>query len=397
LTRGRFPRSNAAVPSNPRLLVAFSGLRFTLFPIPIITLFWTDHVGMSLADVMVLQAIFSLGIVVLEFPSGYAADRLGHRRTLLAAGSLWLLGWLAYTRATTFAEVVGAELLIAAGLAFSSGATEALLFESLEAGGHADAYARWDGRARAAAQASEALSSACGGWAYASSPRLPFWLQLPVAAAAIAVAARTHEARTPHAGAGHLARAARVVRDTLRHPRLPSTMALSTTLGLSSFLMVWLIQPYMQHRGVPEEWFGLVWAGFHVWLAAVSLSSGRIQTAIGRGATLVACCVMVPLGYGLLALGSSPAATCFYLLLMTVRGLQGPILGGVLQADAPAEDRASVLSLNALLFRLGVVVAGPPAGLLVDRLGLDLGLCVIGSALAFANTAAFTCFRRARA
>ena len=31
---------------NPRLLVGLSALHFALFPIPIVTLFWTEQIGM---------------------------------------------------------------------------------------------------------------------------------------------------------------------------------------------------------------------------------------------------------------------------------------------------------------------------------------------------------------
>jgi hypothetical protein len=54
--------------------------------------------------------------------------------------------------------------------------------------------------------------------------------------------------------------------------------------------------------------------------------------------------------------------------------------GRVVQADAPHEDRASVLSLNALRFRLAFVVCGPAVGALVDRFTLEAtlgGLAVV--------------------
>jgi predicted MFS family arabinose efflux permease len=86
-----------------------------------------------------------------------------------------------------------------------------------------------------------------------------------------------------------------------------------------------------------------------------------------------------------------------YLFFMTTRGLQGPLLATVIQADAPAEDRASVLSLNALCFRLAFVVCGPPIGALVDRIGLEPSLGVLGLGFAVAATAALTAFGRAHA
>ena len=53
---------------------------------------------MSLADIMILQALFGVAVVVFEFPSGYLADRIGRRRSLLIGASLSIVGWLAYTR-----------------------------------------------------------------------------------------------------------------------------------------------------------------------------------------------------------------------------------------------------------------------------------------------------------
>src|SRR5262245_17225183 len=84
--------------SNVRLLAVYAACQFLLFPIPIITLFWKDQIGMSLADIMVLQAIFGLAVVIFEFPSGYLADRVGYRRSILTGTTLLLAGWLLYTR-----------------------------------------------------------------------------------------------------------------------------------------------------------------------------------------------------------------------------------------------------------------------------------------------------------
>ncbi len=94
---------------NVRLLIAFAAFQFILFPIPIITLFWKDQIGMSLADIMVLQAIFGLAVVLFEFPSGYVADRVGYRWSLLVSTTLLMAGWLLYTRAESFWAVAVAE------------------------------------------------------------------------------------------------------------------------------------------------------------------------------------------------------------------------------------------------------------------------------------------------
>ena len=385
---------------NPRLLVGLSALHFALFPIPVITLYWTEQIGMSLADVMTLQAAFSLTIVVCEFPSGYVADRVGYRASLVIGGVAWVTGWLVYAWAGSFGSVLLAEAILGVGLAFMSGADRALLWVSLEATGRAGEYTRWDGRMRAAGQISEAVTSAAGGWLYTIRQRLPFWLQIPVATLGLAsIIALEEEPRPkPTAHQSHLGRAWHILRFTLwRGRRLRAAMALAVALGLSSFVMVWLIQPYMRGRGIPPSWFGPLWAAAHLWLAAVSLASARVVAVLGVRATLFGCCLLVPLGYAGLAASPSAGGVVFYLAFMTLRGLQGPILGRVMQEEAPPEDRASVLSLAALLFRLSFAIAGPPIGALVDRAGMDAALAVLGVVFTAASLAALLVFTRAHA
>ena len=77
-----------------------------------------------------------------------------------------------------------------------------------------------------------------------------------------------------------------------------------------------------------------------------------------------------------------------------LRGLQGPILARVMQEDAPVEDRASVLSLAALLFRLSFVVTGPPIGALVDRVGLETALAALAVVFTVATLATLAMFVR---
>src|SRR5262245_2846993 len=255
---------------------------------------------MSLADIMLLQAVFGLAVVVFEFPSGYVADRVGYRRSLLIGALCWAAGWVIYSFASSFAGVALAEIVLGAGSAFFSGADRALLWVSLDAAGQSRQYTLWDGRIRAASQAGEAASAAVGGWLYALTPRLPIWLQVPVALGTLTAAFALREVPRPPISEhqSHLDRAVHIVRFTLwHHPRLQAAMALNVALGLSTFVMVWLIQPYAQARGIPPAWFGPLWAAAHAWLAGVSLASARVVGAVGVRPTLLTCCLLVPVGY----------------------------------------------------------------------------------------------------
>ena len=83
-------------------------------------------------------------------------------------------------------------------------------------------------------------------------------------------------------------------------------------------------------------------------------------------------------------------------IMVTLRGVQGPVLATLMQADAPDEDRAGVLSLVTLLFRLAFVAAGPPIGALVDRAGIEMALALLASVFTAVCLAAFVLFDRAQ-
>jgi cyanate permease len=74
----------------------------------------------------------------------------------------------------------------------------------------------------------------------------------------------------------------------------------------------------------------------------------------------------------------------FYYLLTCMRGLRGPMLMNHAQQQIPSANRAGILSLQSLCFRLSFVCSGPLIGMLADKVGVQqtfLLLCCVFAAL----------------
>ena len=91
---------------NPALLCVHQALMMSLFPMAIITIFQRDHLCLSMAEVMTVQAAFGSALVILEFPSGYLADRIGYRPTMVLASAIAVVGWAVYSVATGLVTVM---------------------------------------------------------------------------------------------------------------------------------------------------------------------------------------------------------------------------------------------------------------------------------------------------
>lgn len=371
---------------NIKRLYAFSFLQMSLFPMAIITLFWKDQIGLSLTEILLLQGIFSVAMVIMEYPSGYLSDRIGYRSALNFASLLGIIGWGLYTLADTFTQVLVAEIILGTSLSLISGSDSALLYESLKVGGAEQHYARYEGRMNGFGQTGEACGAIFAGLLYAAAPLSPFLIQVAVWVLAFLLTRSLVEPpRQLKPASSHLAEAWQSTRYALlENKRLRYTILLNLVLGMASFYPVWLIQPYMQAGGVPIAWFGPIWAGANLSVALFALLSHRSHLRFGDRRMVLLFIVLIVAGYLGLGLVGGLWGWLFYYLLTSMRGLRGPMLLNHAQQQIPSANRAGILSLQSLCFRLSFVCTGPLIGRLADTIGVQqsfLLLCYAFSAV----------------
>lgn len=357
---------------NVPLLYAFSFLQMTLFPMAIITLFWKDHIGLSLSQILLLQSIFAVAMVVMEYPSGYISDRVGYRTALTFASILGIAGWGVYTVAASFRDVLIAEILLGISTSFISGTDSALLYESVKGTGDEPAYARFEGRSTGFGQTGEAAGALFAGLLYARYPLLPFILQVAVWILALLLTRGLAEPqREPRHHRGHLKEALASARYVfIENRRLRTTVLLSITLGIASFYPVWLIQPYMRDAGVPIASFGPIWAGANLIVAIFAVLSHRVRASLGERRMILLLVLLVWGGYLGLGYAAGVWGFLFYYLLTAMRGMRGPFFLHAAQAEIPSANRAGMLSLQSLCFRLLFAITGPLVGIYADAHGV---------------------------
>jgi MFS family permease len=383
---------------NAPLLCAYHGLQMALFPMAVITLFWNGTLGLTMSEIMLLQAVFGLVVAVLEFPSGYVADRIGYRRSLLSGALVAVVGWALHTAATGFWSIALAEVFLGAGLSLISGTDTALLYESLLEKGSEVEYPRWYARMRFAGESAEGTAALSAGVLFAVWPRLPMALEVAVSLSMAGLAlALVEPARHRPPAHGNWEQMRAIVRYVGReNPRLRAVMLLATSLGITTFVPVWIVSIYATKAGVPVGWLGPLWAAANYSVALGSLASPRLGRRLGVQPALLLCVALGLLGYVGLGLSYALFGFAFYYLLTLMRGLHGGVLHPEEQRLIPSSNRAGFLSLRSLLFRGAFLFIGPAVGAGVDRWGEHAVLLVAGPLLAFASLLAWSALRRTR-
>ena len=142
------------------LFMASTG--FMIF-LPIWIIYLTDHRGMSLTTVGIMESLFWLTIVLAEVPTGAVADRFGRRISLSAGGFLFFGSIIVFAIADNLVLLMVSYLFLGVGITLYSGASQALLFDTLRVLGRTSEFEKHMGRSEAGAFFFMLLASALGG------------------------------------------------------------------------------------------------------------------------------------------------------------------------------------------------------------------------------------------
>ena len=143
---------------------------------PIIVLFFQEH-GLTITQVMILQAIYSLSVAIFEIPSGYIADIFGRKRAIVLSTIFTFIGYIIFSFYGEFYYFAIAQILVGIGGSLMSGSDSALIYDTLLQEGEKEIYTKIEGRNYAIGNFSEATAGILGGFLAVCSIYLPIYTQ----------------------------------------------------------------------------------------------------------------------------------------------------------------------------------------------------------------------------
>ncbi|MBU2099310.1 MAG: hypothetical protein KKD00_11150, partial [Gammaproteobacteria bacterium] len=155
--------------------------------------------------------------------------------------------------------------------------------------------------------------------------------------------------------------------------------------NLVSINVTWLVQPYWDNMGLSLALFGALWCAQSITVAIATQCGFALEKKKGAVFALVVIGILPMAGiFGMAWIGGWTGLLLGFVLFFC-RGLYQVILVNALNRRLPGKFRATVNSLNSLLFRFGFIVTGPALGFVADQYGLSTALTLagIGSGLVF--------------
>lgn len=346
---------------------------------PIVVPFYESN-GLSMKDIMILQAVYSIAIVILEVPSGYLADVIGRRKTLILGAVFGTFGFATYSFSFGFAGFLIAEIILGIGQSCISGADSAMLYDSLLEKGEEKKYTRFEGRITSLGNVAEAVAGIAGGVLAGITLRTPYFAQTFVALIALPAAITLVEPsrKVPLIKAG-LMEIVRIARFALIIDRpLRRNILFSAITGTATLTMAWFAQPFFEYTNIDIAWFGILWTTLNLTVAITSYTAHRLERKLGQRRSIVLIALLLPLGYLALSRFHLPGGLIILYLFYLVRGYATPVLKDYINRITASPIRATVLSVRNFIIRLLFALTGPLLGWVKDIYSLPQALLLAG-------------------
>ena len=370
---------NTSLNSNLIKLYILRGLAFAWFPIPTIVLFYESY-GLNIEQIVLLKTILSLSVLVLEVPSGYIADLWGRKACLVVGSGVWIASWLIYCTGSSFSEFAIAEMLAGVAGSLISGANTALGYDTLLQLGKEQYYQVWEGKLVAIAGISEAVCGIIGAAISSINLVYPFYLQTVclIIYFGLALTLIEPEYHQSVVETQKLKRLKNIIVDVIKSPRLRWLILLSGTFSSASFLIVWLSQDYLKQLEIPIQAFGWAWAIFHLGMSLASVNAHRLQRRFGIKNSIFILVLILGISYAGLGSIERVYGTVFIMTIYLVRGLCSPLILNAINQQISSSARATILSINSLVFRIAFAIVAPIIGAIASDSSLFAGLTVAG-------------------
>lgn len=344
--------------------------------------FFMDWGGISFFQITILQSWFVLWVFLLELPTGTIADYFGRKTSLVMSTLVWIVGILVYTSRPDFLIFLLAEFILALGTALSSGANEALVYDSLKEAGQEKNSKKIFGRFESFNMMGIMIATPIGSIvAVMFGLNYVFLLMIVPFSIAFLVALTLKEPKTEkRVESLHYFRALiGGVKYFYSHKVLRILAMDGIVIAILAFLLIWIYQVLLKQLGVSLIYFGVIHALISGAQIIVMNNFEKLEKLFrSKGRYLFFSAFISGLAFICLGINSNVVIAIIAMLIIAGFGLSRFVLvSSYMQKHIESHNRATVVSAASMIRRFGLAIVYPIVGLSVEW-SLNYTLIILG-------------------
>lgn len=368
------------------IYAAIKGFVFSPFA-ALWAIFLIQHRGMTLAEAALVDVTFFVSAAFGEVPTGIIADRYGRKTSLVIGAALMSIGALGWTFSPIMPLIMLSYISMGIGFTCLSGAEDALFYESIKLAGRGDDYTRLVGRANAITMGALALGSITSGLIGAISLTLPFVISgsLLIALLGIALTFKEPERTGLAEGESHPS-FVQIFRQSFAlmraRPALRYSLIYLALIPMAAFMLdAVFLQPQSLALGVPVAGIGVIVMTIQLTNMFGANASDWLKSRIGEVRLLYAAPIIVIACVVLLAIFQILPALLLIVVTCLLTAALRPILMNRVQSEVSDEVRATVISMQSLMFTTAGAISQPTLAYIADHSGFPAAYFVLAGVL----------------
>lgn len=364
-----------------RNISLLAGLEFTsYFGITSFWILFFIQNGLSLLQIGLLESIFHGTSLLCEIPSGMLADRFSYKTNLYLArlSSIGSSILILFGQGNFWIYAI-AMMVNAWSYNFDSGTSTAFLFDSAVEAGQKDRYLQISSFLSGVAEVTRTLGTVVAGFFIHGALAWTYYIAIALSVLSILLIFLMKEPESKSDERNHLTlkRILEVVKQEWQEK--PVLFYWMLTYQLVGTIMCMFYFYYQQKISDLASWqvslIMLIGSGFNLLAVYLASQIGKKWNSNQVFPILVA---LTGLALFLVGVKTPFAYLSVYLLTNALYAVYQPIYYNDLQAYLPSSVRATMLSINSMMFSLSMIVIFPLTGWLIDTCGFVAVFLVLG-------------------
>ena len=358
-----------------------AGLEFTsYFGITSFWILFFIQNGLSLLQIGLLESVFHGTSLLCEMPSGMLADRFSYKTNLYLArlASIGSSILILFGQGNFWIYAL-AMMVSAWSYNFDSGTSTAFLYDSAVEAGQKDRYLQISSFLSGVAEVTRTLGTVVAGFFVHGALAWTYLIAIGLSLLSIVLIFLMKEPESKSGERNHLTLKRILVVVKKEWQEKPVLFYWMLTYQLLGTIMCMFYFYYQQKISDLASWqvslIMLIGSGFNLLAVYLASQIGKKWNSNQVFPILVA---LTGLALFLVGLKTPFAYLSVYLLTNALYAVYQPIYYNDLQAYLPSSVRATMLSINSMMFSLSMIVIFPLTGWLIDTCGFVAVFLVLG-------------------
>lgn len=326
-------------------------------------------IGLNQAQIAASQAIFTLVLCALNFPTGWLADRFSRKWANVIGDVGCLIGYAFYAHVNSFGAVVISECWLGFFMSFSQGVDLSLLqhFSKLLSADdvifrqHSANLAFWQ-------YAAQIILCLVGGPLGVVSFRLAILANSAIygLAAVISLFVRDDSEKLDTQSSNPLVDKMRIARYSFSNQKLRRRILAYAVTREMTHGIIWVFTPMLMSAGIPLIVVSSAWAINAIMCSLGARLAARTAIKLSDWQIIIVPLLLVSFGLGVIGIHLNFITVWLYLLVGLAQGWTAAAVMPLIQNCAPASEQTAIISLAKVVGQILYVAAVYLIGVAAD-------------------------------